>query len=596
MNVFELDADLVGRYEAFARSFTTIRAGDISRQVDEIYRSGKFWPEPLIGVNPHFASGRSLADLAVEGVVDPDTPKAFAFGPERTPIDLHLHQDQALSKALQNRNYIVTTGTGSGKSLCFFVPIIDRILKAKRAGAAPRTRAIVIYPMNALANSQREELEKFIDSCGIDENLKPTFARYTGQEKHSERQRIAETKPDIILTNFMMLELLMTRQDDLDRQVVANMEGLEFLVLDELHTYRGRQGADVAMLVRRVRERLGAQKMLCIGTSATMASGDEDARVALRRHREALLATGLAWVARTRLFQRWINIVGVIGGGVLTLWGGGMEGSMVPQGDGLLTAKGVLILGGGLMIALASVLLLHLQDEAPALLERASALECEAQGFLDERDAMQAELHARHTQDERRLALIDANRFMREALEQALLTPELEDPAVVVEAMLDAALHFLTRSIGFDSSESWAISVFQVRDDRLVRLAARRADRLGEKADGRCWGRNEGFVGAAWAGKRDVIIADGTAQDIVADYPVPADRQRSYDNERYRSLAAIPVRLGDPPEIWGVVAASTDVAGRFRRDPDNRQVQAVDTVRLIARMTALMAAAFKRSH
>ncbi|SAL49326.1 DEAD/DEAH box helicase [Caballeronia concitans] len=277
MNVFDLDADLLSRYEAFARSFTMIRAQDIRTQVEAIYRSGKFWPEPLIGVNPHFERGRALVDLAQEGVIDTDLPNIFAFGAERSAISLHCHQDQSLSKALQNRNYIVTTGTGSGKSLCFFVPIIDRILKAKRAGAVQRTRAIVIYPMNALANSQREELEKFIEDCGIDPHLKPTFERYTGQESDGERKRIAAAKPDIILTNFMMLELLMTRQDGLDQEVVTNMEGLEFLVLDELHTYRGRQGADVAMLVRRVRERLGAHGMLCIGTSATMASGDEDA-------------------------------------------------------------------------------------------------------------------------------------------------------------------------------------------------------------------------------------------------------------------------------------------------------------------------------
>lgn len=67
-------------------------------------------------------------------------------------------------KAVQGRNYIVTTGTGSGKSLCFYVPIINRILAARRAGEPRRTRAIVIYPMNALANSQREELEKFIQA------------------------------------------------------------------------------------------------------------------------------------------------------------------------------------------------------------------------------------------------------------------------------------------------------------------------------------------------------------------------------------------------------------------------------------------------
>ena len=124
--------------------------------------------------------------------------------------------------------------------------------------------------MNALANSQQEELDKFIGNVP---GARPvTFARYTGQEDSEERHRIAENPPDILLTNFMMLELLMTRQDELDRRVIGNCAGLRFLVLDELHTYRGRQGADVALLVRRVRERLAPERLQCIGTSATMAS------------------------------------------------------------------------------------------------------------------------------------------------------------------------------------------------------------------------------------------------------------------------------------------------------------------------------------
>jgi ATP-dependent helicase YprA (DUF1998 family) len=82
----------------------------------------------------------------------------------------------------------------------------------------------------------------------------------------------------------MMLELLLTRQDELDQRVVGNCEGLDFFVLDELHTYRGRQGADVAMLVRRLRERLAPGKeVLCIGTSARMTSegGEGPARSSL---------------------------------------------------------------------------------------------------------------------------------------------------------------------------------------------------------------------------------------------------------------------------------------------------------------------------
>ena len=157
----------------------------------------------------------------------------------------------------------------------------------RRSAHAPpaksaRTRAIVIYPMNALANSQREELNKFLDQSGLPENLRPTFARYTGQEDQDERERIREAKPDILLTNFMMLELLMTRQNKLDQTVIENAQGLDFIVLDELHTYRGRQGADVAMLVRRLRDRLCRDRSpLCIGTSATMSSQEDETERAI---------------------------------------------------------------------------------------------------------------------------------------------------------------------------------------------------------------------------------------------------------------------------------------------------------------------------
>lgn len=278
MNVFDLDAQLVARYQEFTRSFTSIRAPDLKAQINRVYASDAFWPEPLVGLNPNFRpSQETLEALAEKGFIDQALPQVFAAGEPRRPIRLHRHQEQALSKAQQRKNFVVTTGTGSGKSLCFFVPIIDRILRARRADEPRRTRAIIVYPMNALANSQREELEKFIGGCGLPDELRPTFRRYTGQERDHERRAVAIEKPDIILTNFMMLELLMTRQDALDRSIIDNMQGLEFLVLDELHTYRGRQGADVAMLVRRVRERVGSPEMLCIGTSATMASGDEDA-------------------------------------------------------------------------------------------------------------------------------------------------------------------------------------------------------------------------------------------------------------------------------------------------------------------------------
>lgn len=273
-NVFEFRNQLIAEYSTFSRSFSRIAAPDILSKVVQEYDAGRYWPEPLIQINPNYKRSCTVQELAAKGDLHSACADIFkAKKTEGTPVDLFLyaHQLEALAKAGGNKSYVVTTGTGSGKSLSFFIPIIDRILKAKTVDPKPRTRAIVIYPMNALANSQLEELDKFLYGYALDQQPF-TVARYTGQESSSERERIKNNPPDILLTNFMMLELILTRHEEIDRGVVEHCAGLEFLVLDELHTYRGRQGADVALLVRRLRERLQANNMVCIGTSATMSS------------------------------------------------------------------------------------------------------------------------------------------------------------------------------------------------------------------------------------------------------------------------------------------------------------------------------------
>ena len=279
MDVFELDDWLIREYEAFSRSFVQIRSEEIWEKVDAGYAQRRFWPAPLLQINPHYKGGGSLKELVGEPGLHPSTPELFRdfrakpSDPDQS-IKLHRHQAQPIEIALSNKSYIVTTGTGSGKSLCFFIPIVDKILKARQNDPSPKTRAIVIYPMNALANSQMEELRKFL---GEDDQIR--FARYTGQESQEEREAIRNNAPDILLTNFMMLEMLMTRQSGLDRDVLANCRGLQFIVLDELHTYRGRQGADIAMLMRRLKSRLcnPSDQPLCIGTSATMSSHPDEA-------------------------------------------------------------------------------------------------------------------------------------------------------------------------------------------------------------------------------------------------------------------------------------------------------------------------------
>lgn len=274
-NVFNFRNDLITSYSSFSRSFTRIAATDIGAEVERAYGGGRYWPEPLIQINPNYQRAANVHQLMAEGILHPGCDTLFRVGqtPETLqPLQLFKHQMEAVTKARQGRSYVVTTGTGSGKSLSFFLPIVDHILRAKEKDPTPRTRAIIIYPMNALANSQVEEMGKFLKNPEAND-LGLTIARYTGQESDAERRLLAANPPDILLTNFMMLELILTRFDpEVDSKVVRNCEGLDFLVLDELHTYRGRQGADVAMLVRRLRQRLKADHLLCIGTSATMSS------------------------------------------------------------------------------------------------------------------------------------------------------------------------------------------------------------------------------------------------------------------------------------------------------------------------------------
>lgn len=280
-NVFQFRENLIRDYSSFSRSFTKIAASDLSEVVEAEYRKARYWPEPLIQINPNYQRARSVDELVEEKSLHPTCAKIFRTKDKDGALQslrLFQHQQEALSKAKNGESYVVTTGTGSGKSLAFFVPIIDHILRERAAGAEQRTRAIVIYPMNALANSQLEEVHKYLGN--LDGSQRPvTVERYTGQEDTTVRRRIAQNPPDILLTNFMMLELILTRYEDVDRQVVDHCAGLRYLVLDELHTYRGRQGADVALLVRRLRERFRTKSLICIGTSATMSStGSDDDR------------------------------------------------------------------------------------------------------------------------------------------------------------------------------------------------------------------------------------------------------------------------------------------------------------------------------
>ena len=274
MDVFRVHERLLDDYARFTRSFVDIADKRIAATVEEAVDAGLLWPDPWIQLNPNFERGGTPDDLVAEGLLHEECAKIFRAkadaGDFGRSITFHRHQVDAVQTARTGANYVLTTGTGSGKSLTYLVPIVDRVL---REGSGRGIRAIVVYPMNALANSQSLELEKFL-RFGYPPGQEPvTFARYTGQESDEERERITTDPPDILLTNYVMLELVLTRPRERQQLIRAARGHLRFLVLDELHTYRGRQGSDVAMLVRRVRDACHTPNLQVVGTSATMASG-----------------------------------------------------------------------------------------------------------------------------------------------------------------------------------------------------------------------------------------------------------------------------------------------------------------------------------
>ena len=253
------------------------------------------WREPLIQISKRFKQGLTLKALIDKKWLH---PKCLAiFSSNNQPLHPYYHQEQAIRITIEKKqNLLVTTGTGSGKSLCYEIPIIDHCIHAKEQ-EKKGIKAILIFPMNALANSQYIEMALKLSGTGIKIGL------YTGdtaperqdaltkyREVHGpdatpndseiiSRREMQESPPDILITNYVEMELLLTRLDDRALFAEEYRENLRFLVIDELHTYSGKKGADVAFLIRRLKQRTNTiGKLLCIGTSATMVSEKENER------------------------------------------------------------------------------------------------------------------------------------------------------------------------------------------------------------------------------------------------------------------------------------------------------------------------------
>jgi len=134
MDVFELRRRLIDDYRAYVTSFISIRDERVRRKVDEELTEGWLWPDPRIGLNPSFAEGAWIDELVRRGLLHSECAKVFrikrAKHDQGDGLKLHRHQVDAIEAAQRRRNYVLTTGTGSGKSLAYIVPIVDRVLRS----------------------------------------------------------------------------------------------------------------------------------------------------------------------------------------------------------------------------------------------------------------------------------------------------------------------------------------------------------------------------------------------------------------------------------------------------------------------------------
>jgi len=254
---------------------------ELARKIRESFEYPRaLFTGPFLELIYPYVRNASLMDLCDQGVLSKKILSMPCFSlpkPEPIPLDalLYSHQAKAIKKlCVENKSIVISSGTGSGKTECFSIPIVNDLLEDD----TPGVRALLVYPLNALVNDQMERLRVMLKGTSI------TFGRFTSelpnQAERDERFlpnevisreeiRIEGKIPQILITNYAMLEYLLLRPED---SILFSTGLWKFLVLDEAHTYTGAQGIEVAMLIRRLKQRLEKQPgdMLCIATSATL--------------------------------------------------------------------------------------------------------------------------------------------------------------------------------------------------------------------------------------------------------------------------------------------------------------------------------------
>ena len=266
---------------------------------------------PYVSLSKAIMQGKTVQELVKEGIFHEDLPHISKFE------TLYRHQEKAVRNAKNGKNIIISTGTGSGKTEAFLFPIISECLNLRDKVELKGIAAVLIYPMNALANDQRDRLRELLAGTYITYGIYtgPTFeskldveracrrmAKGQGRdiyqnirenpghdtripipwEERASVEEMQEDPPNILITNVKQLELILTRAKDVE---IFRDNSLSFIVVDEAHTFSGVGGSESAILIRRLREFCGkdVKDIIHIGTSATIVDPSGDSEAAARR-------------------------------------------------------------------------------------------------------------------------------------------------------------------------------------------------------------------------------------------------------------------------------------------------------------------------
>lgn len=287
---------------------TTIHFDDpeLQNQLEQLLsRRGYLAKGPFLEAAPPYVKMETPRQLVESGelcrsVLTLGNGDPHHFDPDRP---LYAHQVRAIRKTNAGHNIAVVTGTGSGKTECFLIPMLNDILaEFERDGFTPGVRALILYPMNALANDQLKRLRELLEGTPI------TFGRYTGDTEEYEskainqwlkenpggkklpneiisREEIRKNPPNILLTNYSMLEYLLLRPKDAPLFGSAFGSKWRHIAIDEAHVYTGALGTEIAFLLRRLKARIACEtgdmpKLKCYATSATIGTEEDMPKVA----------------------------------------------------------------------------------------------------------------------------------------------------------------------------------------------------------------------------------------------------------------------------------------------------------------------------